>query len=90
MDVLKELENSINQSLENMRRQLEWDEMQAAEMDEAGRIDDMYAYDRSAAARREDISHMEALLVIIHRGEKGRPTSDEERGKGEQGRQGLL
>lgn len=90
MGILKELEDSINSSLENMRHQLEWDEMQAAEMDEAGRIDEMEAYDRAAAVRREDISRMEALLVIIHRGEKGRPTSDEERSEGEQGCQGLL
>lgn len=44
MDTLRELENSINGSLENMRHQLEWDEMQAAEMDEAGRIDEMEAW----------------------------------------------
>lgn len=68
MDTLRELENSINGSLENMRHQLEWDEMQAAEMDEAGRIDEMEAYDRAAAARREDIARMEALLAIISKG----------------------
>lgn len=59
----RELRNEkIESILSKMQEQPAWDEMEAAAMDEAGRIQETELYDKAAAARREDIALVRSLL----------------------------
>lgn len=54
---------AIQNILFEMERQLKWDEMQAAEADEQGLLDEMDKYEKAAAVRRGDIAMVKSLLA---------------------------
>lgn len=56
------MEDKILKILSEMEKQLAWDMMQAAEMDEAGRTDEMDMYDKAVSVRKEDIALVKSLL----------------------------
>lgn len=61
---MAEIKTAIENIVSEMEQQLSWDEMEAAAMDEAGRIQEMEIYDKAASVRRDDIRLVRSLLEL--------------------------
>lgn len=57
------LEEKLQKIIAQMEKELDWDEMQAAEMDERGLIHEMDIYDKAVEVRRSDITLLKSILT---------------------------